>query len=45
VDNFFDAVLVMADNLEVRANRLALLNSLRQLFLNVADISHLVVSK
>lgn len=45
VDNFFDAVLVMADNLEVRANRLALLHSLRQLFLNVADISHLVVSK
>ena len=45
VDNFFDAVLVMADNLEVRANRLALLQSLRQLFLNVADISHLVVSK
>jgi len=45
VDGFFDAVLVMADNLEVRANRLALLHSLRQLFLNVADISHLVVSK
>jgi len=45
VDNFFDAVLVMADNLELRANRLALLHSLRQLFLNVADISHLVVGK
>ncbi len=45
VDNFFDAVLVMADNLEVRANRLALLHNLRQLFLNVADISHLVVGK
>lgn len=45
VDSFFDTVLVMADNLEIRANRLALLHSLRQLFLNVADISHLVVSK
>lgn len=45
VDGFFDSVLVMADNLEIRENRLALLHSLRQLFLNVADISHLVVSK
>jgi glycyl-tRNA synthetase beta chain len=45
VDGFFDGVLVMADNLEIRENRLALLYSLRQLFLNVADISHLVVSK
>jgi glycyl-tRNA synthetase beta chain len=45
VDGFFDGVLVMADNLEIRENRLALLHSLRQLFLNVADISHLVVSK
>jgi glycyl-tRNA synthetase beta chain len=45
VDTFFDGVLVMADNPEVRANRLALLHSLRQLFLNVADISHLVVTK
>ena len=45
VDGFFDSVLVMAENLEIRENRLALLHSLRQLFLNVADISHLVVSK
>lgn len=45
VDGFFDGVMVMADDLQIRANRLALLHSLRQLFLNVADISHLVVSK
>ena len=45
VDVFFDGVMVMADDLQIRANRLALLHSLRQLFLNVADISHLVVSK
>ncbi len=45
VDVFFDGVMVMADDLKIRANRLALLHNLRQLFLNVADISHLVVSK
>ena len=45
VDAFFDDVLVMADNPAVQTNRLALLQSLRQLFLNVADISHLVVGK
>jgi len=35
----------MVDQPEVQANRLALLQNLRQLFLNVADISHLVVGK
>jgi len=45
VDSFFDNVLVMVDQPEVQANRLALLQNLRQLFLNVADISHLVVGK
>ena len=45
VDAFFDDVLVMAENPAVQSNRLALLQSLRQLFLNVADISHLVVGK
>jgi len=33
--------MVMADDLTVRANRLALLNQTRALFLGVADISHL----
>ena len=39
VDQFFDEVMVMADDPKVRANRLALLNRLRNLFLRVADIS------
>ena len=39
VDAFFEAVLVNADDVAVRANRLALLNQLRGLFLGVADIS------
>ena len=39
VDNFFDEVMVMADDEAVRNNRLALLNRLRNLFLRVADIS------
>jgi glycyl-tRNA synthetase beta chain len=41
VDNFFDDVMVMSDNLEVRQNRLALLNQIYQLFLQVADVSRL----
>ena len=39
VDAFFDKVLVMADEPEVRANRLALLSSLSALFLHTADLS------
>ena len=39
VDRYFDAVMVMADDARVRANRIALLESLRSLFLRVADIS------
>ncbi|MDX1457972.1 MAG: glycine--tRNA ligase subunit beta [Marinobacter sp.] len=39
VDNFFDEVMVMADDEAVRNNRLALLSRLRNLFLRVADIS------
>lgn len=45
VDKFFDDVMVMADDLELRNNRLALLNNLRQLFLQVADISLLAPAK
>ena len=45
VDKFFDDVMVMVEDDAIRANRLALLHSLRSLFLNVADISQLVVSK
>jgi len=39
VDNFFDEVMVMAEDDATRNNRLAMLNSLRNLFLRVADIS------
>lgn len=39
VDTFFDDVMVMTDEAALRTNRLALLNQLRDLFLQVADIS------
>ena len=39
VDDFFDQVMVMVDDPNVRNNRLALLANLRDLFLEVADIS------
>jgi glycyl-tRNA synthetase beta chain len=45
VDQFFDQVMVMAEDSAVRDNRLALLHSLRKLFIGVADISQLVPAK
>ncbi|WP_338559688.1 glycine--tRNA ligase subunit beta [Erwinia sp. E_sp_B01_3] len=39
VDNFFEKVMVNAEEREVRINRLTLLAKLRELFLQVADIS------
>ncbi len=41
VDSFFDEVMVMSDDAQLRANRLALLHQLSSLFLGVADISRL----
>jgi glycyl-tRNA synthetase beta chain len=41
VDNFFDEVMVMVEDKALRLNRLALLSHLRNLFLQVADISQL----
>ena len=41
VDTFFDSVMVMSDDLKVRNNRLALLARLRNVFLQVADLSRL----
>ena len=41
IDRFFDEVMVMAEDESVRNNRLILLNTLRELFLQVADISEL----
>ncbi|QMP18904.1 glycine--tRNA ligase beta subunit [Yersinia phage vB_YpM_Tongde] len=39
VDEFFESVMVMAEDDAVRVNRLTLLSKLRELFLQVADIS------
>jgi glycyl-tRNA synthetase beta chain len=41
VDAFFEHVLVMADDVRVRANRLALLAALQRLFLHIANLSRL----
>ena len=43
VDAFFDSVLVMTDNLPVRANRLALLVRISQTFLQLADFSRISI--
>ncbi|MCK9468593.1 MAG: glycine--tRNA ligase subunit beta [Porticoccaceae bacterium] len=45
VDHFFDKVMVMADDRDVRGNRLKLLSELHELFLNIADISLLAPTK
>ncbi len=41
VDAFFDKVMVMDDDRDLRSNRLALLSQMRDLFLCVADLSKL----
>jgi glycyl-tRNA synthetase beta chain len=41
VDDFFDSVMVMADDPALRANRLALLGRLHSLFMHAADLSRL----
>lgn len=45
VDQFFVDVMVMADDESLKRNRLALLQKLRSLFLEVADISYLAATK
>jgi glycyl-tRNA synthetase beta chain len=42
VDAFFDKVMVMADDKQVRANRLALLQTLLKEFSTIADFSEIV---
>jgi glycyl-tRNA synthetase beta chain len=42
VDRFFDKVMVMVDDHQVRANRLALLRTLLQEFSTIADFSEIV---
>lgn len=39
IDAFFEGVMVMADDEQLRHNRLAILQQIRQAFLLVADIS------
>ncbi len=39
IDNFFDNVMVMADDEKVKTNRLTLLNEIRNSFFAIADIS------
>ncbi|MFI5322260.1 MAG: glycine--tRNA ligase subunit beta [Thermodesulfobacteriota bacterium] len=41
VDKFFDNVLVMDENLELRRNRLSMLREIRELFFKIADFSKL----
>jgi len=43
IDAFFDKVMVMVEDEEVRANRLALLEKLRASFSSVADFSEIVI--
>jgi glycyl-tRNA synthetase beta chain len=42
VDKYFDAVMVMVDNPEIRSNRLGVLNYLLDTFNTIADLSALV---
>lgn len=39
IDKFFDGIMVMTDNPEIRRNRIALLAEVRTQFLKIADIS------
>jgi len=43
IDAFFDKVMVMADDAAIRENRLRLLNSVRSLYFEIADLSKLMV--
>jgi glycyl-tRNA synthetase beta chain len=43
VDRFFDKVMVMVDDANVRANRLALLRTLLKEFSTIADFSEIVI--
>ena len=42
IDAYFDSVMVMDENLEVRANRLALLKSVDNLISKIADFKSIV---
>lgn len=42
IDNFFDKVMVMAEDPAIKENRLRLLNSIRALYIQVADLSRII---
>lgn len=44
IDQFFEAVMVMTDDLALRHNRLLLLQTLQDLFMQIADLSRLQFS-
>ena len=43
IDNFFDEVMVMVDQIEVRNNRIALLQEISELYRKIADFSALQI--
>jgi glycyl-tRNA synthetase beta chain len=43
LDAFFENVMVMADDKDLQANRLALLSQMRRAFLRVGDLAQLGV--
>lgn len=43
IDNLFDNVMINSEDKKLRANRYNLLNSVRKMFLKIADISKIVV--
>ncbi len=45
IDNFFDVVMVMTEDIKVRNNRIALLSVIAGIFLKIADISEIVVNR
>jgi glycyl-tRNA synthetase beta chain len=45
VDEFFNTVMVMAEDPVIRRNRISLLNGVSQLFGNIADISRIVIER
>ena len=45
VDDLFDNVMVMTDDNDLKANRLAILSAIAGLFLLIADFSKIVLSE
>jgi len=43
IDNFFDSVMVMAKDEEIKENRLGLLNSISNLLVKIADLTKVVI--